>query len=131
MRKNWTDFYKCQDPNQCWKTLFKEIVSSLDEHCTINNFNVKTVSFPWINRDALEMIRDKDSALSRAKRTNKKEDWDAAKQLRNRVGLAIQNMKGITLKMDSVQIRVTHRRNLKTVVPGKTKQTEKIDLRIE
>ena len=38
------------------------------------DFNVKTVKFQWINRDALEVIRD--SALSGAKRTNKKEDWD-------------------------------------------------------
>ena len=77
------------------------------------------------------MIRDKDSALSRAKKTNKREDWDAAKQLRNRVGLAIQNMRRDYIEDERCANQGNPQkfwRNLKTVVPGKTKQTENIDL---
>ena len=106
-------------------------MSSLDERCPTNNFNVKTVKFPWVNRDAQEMIRDKDIALSRAKRTNKKEDWDTAKQLRNRKELAIQNMRRDYIEDEQRANQGNSQkfwRNLKTVVPGKTKQTEKIDL---
>ena len=77
------------------------------------------------------MIRDMDSALSRAKRTYKKEDWDTAKQLRNREGLAIQNIRRDFIGNEQRANQGNPKkfwRNLKTVVQGKTKQTEKIDL---
>ena len=108
-------------------------MSSLDERCPTKNFNVKTVKFPWVNRDALEIIRDRNSALSRAKRTNKKEDWDTAKQLRNRIGLAIQNMRRDYIEDEQRANQGNQKKfliNLKIVVPGKNKQTEKIDSRM-
>ena len=69
------------------------------------------------------MIRDKDSA----KRTNKKEDWDTAKHLRNKVGLAIQNMRRDYIEDEQRANQgnsQTFWRNLKTVVPGTTKKTD-------
>ena len=130
--KDWVDFYNCVDPNKCWDILYREIISTLDTYCPLRKFHVKEVSQPWINGDALELIRDKDSALARARRTNRKEDWDYAKRQRNRVGAIIQNMRKEFIEEE---LRMNYNnpqkfwRNLKSVVPGKKQQTDRISLK--
>ena len=132
VRKDWTDFYSCTDPNKCWEVMYRDILSTLDNYCPTKSFYVKEISQLWINRDALELIRDKDSALARAKRTNRAEDWEFAKRLRNRVGTTIQNMRRDFIEEEQ---RANYNnpqkfwRNLKTVVPGKKEQPKMISLK--
>ena len=91
--EDWDGFYQCQDPNLCWDTMYNLIVENLENYCPTKTYKVKEVADPWISREALELIKDKDRAMARTRRSSKPEDWLEAKRQRNRVGKIIQNMK--------------------------------------
>ena len=56
-----------------------KILTILEEYCPYKMLSVKDVRNPWITREALELINDKDRALSKAKRTNRDRDWIEAR----------------------------------------------------
>ena len=132
IREDWTDFNDSVDPNTCWEIMIGNILRVLETQCPSRMLTVKEVNNPWITREALELINDKDRALSKAKRTNREQDWREARLMRNQVGVAIQNMRREFIEaeqqrnFDSPQKFL---RNLKSVVPGKKTATGAIDLK--
>ena len=81
------------------------------------------MAYPWISREALELIRDKDRVLARAKRTNNPDE----------VGKTIQNMRRdfiIEEQQQNLNNPQKFWRNIKSVVPGKKEAMGEISLTV-
>ena len=60
--------------------------------CPMKTFKVAKFKEVWMTNEAIETIRDKERALSKARRTRKAEDWVRAQEMINRVGRDIENL---------------------------------------
>ena len=98
------------------------MLKNIEAMCPMKSFRVSEFKEPWMTNEAIEAIRDKDRALSRARRTKKEEDWVQAKQLRNSVGRDIENLRADYLKNQQEAHRDDPKKfwkNIATVIPGK------------
>ena len=69
--------------------------------CPEKSFKISSYKEPWMNKDIMELIIDKDKALKKAKKkSNNLQDWETAKLLRNSVGSLIDRAKKIISKMN-------------------------------
>ena len=68
-----------------------------------------------MTNEAIEAIKDKDRALSKARRTGKKGDWAEAKRLRNKVGREVKNLRADYLKNQQETNRADPKKFWKTV----------------
>ena len=82
---NWETFDNENDVNKAWEIMFNYIKKTADELCPLKHFRIAQVKEAWITCELLEMIKEKDSALARAKRTKSENDFQRARQLRNEV----------------------------------------------
>ena len=78
---NWDHFYLQDEPNVLWELLLGYITKAIDEMCPMKTF--KKYKEPWISQELLELIKDKDASMKKAKRTQDGIDWTRAKRLRN------------------------------------------------
>ena len=90
---SWVNFYNIEDPNLGWEIMYERIISTLDVMCPEKIFKINSYKEPWMNKDLMELIIDKDKALKKAKNSNKQEDWDIARYLRNKTGKIIEEAK--------------------------------------
>ena len=83
--------------------MLNNIITVADNMCPIKNFNVKKYRDPWISPEILELKRDKDKALKKAKRTKLDNDWNEARRLRNACLNRVRKAKGdlIGMKLDT------------------------------
>ena len=93
MRQNWDNYYRCHNPNVAWKTLLGHIKENIDTMCPLKRFRVAQEKEPWMSNKILEMIKDKDRLLRRAKKRNYDLDWEIAKTTRNRTNFYIRQAK--------------------------------------
>ena len=81
---DWNGFEMQNTVSDKWKEMLNIFYNCIDEMCPIKNFSVKQEKEPWITPELLELIKDKDHAIKKAK---KKQDdpnlWKQAKRLRN------------------------------------------------
>ena len=83
---NWETFDNENDVNKAWEIImFNHIKKTADELCPLKHFRIAQVKEAWITCELLEMIKEKESALARAKRTKSENDFQRARQLRNEV----------------------------------------------
>ena len=66
---NWEPFWAATDPNEAWDIMVTQICFLLDITCPIKTFNCKKKKEPWVDNDILQIITEKNSAVSKAKRT--------------------------------------------------------------
>ena len=78
---NWNVYDAETDPNILYEIFCSNITDTLDTCCPLKNFTVKKYKEPWITNELLELIKDKDLALKKAKRTKIDADWEIAKRL--------------------------------------------------
>ena len=80
---DWENFDNSNDVSDKWEILIDLINTIIDKKCPVKSYKVKQQKEPWITPPLLELIKDKDHALKKAKR--KKDDllWKEAKRLRN------------------------------------------------
>ena len=64
----WNDFFTIEDPDICWPIFIDRIISTLDEMCPEKLFKIYSYREPWMNKDIMELIIDKDKALKLAKK---------------------------------------------------------------
>ena len=55
----------------------------IDEMCPLKLFKIKQEKEPWISNQLIELIKDKDYALKRAKKSKDPLLWAESKRLRN------------------------------------------------
>ena len=82
-RQDWEVFDNANDPNLLWEIFKKNVLKVLDQCCPQKTFTIKKYKEPWITNELLELIKDKDLALGKAKKSRKNTDWDLARRLRN------------------------------------------------
>ena len=61
--------------------------------CPVKEFKINKRKEPWLNRQLLEILIDKDRSLRQAKRTNNEDDWNIARYFRNQAKLLVRQAK--------------------------------------
>ena len=90
---DWNQFWRMQDPNECWSYILNGIENELSIMCPLKTRVIRSSNEPWMNNGILEAIFDKDQAWRRAKKTGNMDDINRAKRLRNDVKDMIRNAK--------------------------------------
>ena len=119
---DWQEYYNNVDPNWLWEFMYRSILDKINVMCPMKSFRVSEFKEPWMTNEAIEAIKDKDLALNRARRTRKEEDWARAKEMRNRVGRDIENLRKDYLKNQQEAHMADPKKFWKTiasVIPGK------------
>ena len=80
---NWENFDNNDTVTGKWEILEEIIRSNIDNMCPLKSFKIKQEKEPWITNELIEIIKDKDLALKRAKKRKDPELWKEAKRLRN------------------------------------------------
>ena len=95
MNIDWNDLYQCGNVNQAWDIMLTNITSIIDEMCPLKRYKVAQAKLkePWVTNEILELIKDKDRLLRRAKCNNNQQDWILAKNARNNVNQQIRGAK--------------------------------------
>ena len=66
-----------------WNCLIDITGNSINRMCPLKLFRIKQEKEPWISNQLIELIKDKDHALKRAKKSKDLRLWAEAKRLRN------------------------------------------------
>ena len=113
--------------------MLSNIRTVIDKMCPLKHYKVAQAKEPWITNEILEMIKDKDRLLRRAKSRNNPNNWLLAREARNNVNLRIRHAKANFIQ-DNLN---THQndskkfwQNIKDILPNsKTTHTGKISLK--
>ena len=118
---DWNNFFVMENPDECWSILYDRIISTLDDMCPEKTFRISSYKEPWMNKDIMELIIDKDKALHRAKKSNSSLDWDIAKRLRNEVGKIVESAKRNYLEEEFLSSKKDPKRfwrNIYSIIPN-------------
>ena len=81
------------DINEAWtnfKTKFTEVTN---KHAPLIEKKVRGRETPWLSNEIKQLMRERDYAHRKARKTNKELDWSAYRRLRNRVNMSIRKAK--------------------------------------
>ena len=81
---NWNMFTNSNDVDALWCLMLKRITHVMDVLCPFVKYRVKEIKKPWVTADMISKIKEKDRALSRAKRSKDNFRIEAAKKERNK-----------------------------------------------
>ena len=129
LAKDWNLFYTTEDVNLAWDIMLTNIMSTIDNMCPLKKYKVAKAKEPWVTNEILEMIKDKDRLLRRAKYKNTENDWALARNAIHNTNYQIRRAKAnfiqdiLEIHQDSKKIL----KNIKDVLPnGNNSQTNKI-----
>ena len=81
---DWSGYDSKTTVTDKWKKMLKIIYECINDMCPIKSFSVRKEKEPWITPQLIELIKDKDLAIKKAKKNKGNPDlWKRAKQLRN------------------------------------------------
>ena len=80
---DWSNYINQITVSNKWKEMLAIFYDCIDEMCPTKTFNIKQEKEPWITPQLLELIKDKDYAIKKAKKKKDPNLWNQAKQLRN------------------------------------------------
>ena len=81
------------DINEAWtnfKTKFTEVTN---KHAPLIEKKVRGRETPWLSNEIKQLMRERDYAHRKARKTNKELDWSAYRRLRNRVNMSFRKAK--------------------------------------
>ena len=93
LRYDWNNFYTLNSADEAWDILLNVIETNLNLMCPIKEIKIKKVKEEWLTNELLEQIKFKDTLLIRAKKSNKVEDWERARQIRNQTKTWVKRAK--------------------------------------
>ena len=64
----WNSFFNIENPNECWSILYNRIIDTLDNMCPEKHFTISSYKEPWMNKDIMELIIDKDILLKKSQK---------------------------------------------------------------
>ncbi len=100
-RVNWNDIQNISIVDDAWK-LFKVLfLKVVDKMALLRQVRVKQRTSPWMDQKILEILKNRNRALSIYRRTKNQEDYRKFKALRN---LGQKNIKGAKRNFIKVQI---------------------------
>ena len=94
----WESFDESNDPEKLWNIFLGNITKVLDDLCPFRRLTVVDNKPDWLNNDLLVLMRQRDRAYRRARRTNLIDDWDIARHLRNMVNMAVKTSKANVIR---------------------------------
>ena len=111
---------------------FKDNITKIaDTICPSKTFKIKKFKEPWLSNEILELIKDKDRALKKAKRSKTADDWKLAHRLRNNCLSLIRKTKSDFIQNElnsNMKNSKKFWKQLKEVIPGKRHMDSKIIL---
>ena len=132
---NWNAFDTSTTVAKKWKCLLDIIRGNIDRMCPLKVFKIKQEKEPWISNQLIELIKDKDYALKRAK--NKKDPmlWAEAKRLRNHCTKRLREARAEYIK-DNLDNNLGDQKkfwkNIQNIIPSsKKKKTGNFKLKDE
>ena len=129
-RQDWTSFDESEDVDEMWKYFEGNLNKSLDVICPVRTINVLNTKPDWLSNEIIQLMRKRDKAYKKARRTKHDVDWRKAIFLRNRVDMFIKQYK----KHNIVRNLEMHKNNpnkfwkeIRSIIP-KEQQAEVISL---
>ena len=95
---HWHDFYSLTDVNALWKIFLSRLVKCLDKLAPIRKFKFKKDRPIWFTDELMELIKDKDTLMNRALKTNDPVDKAIARNARNRSNILIRDAKSAYIR---------------------------------
>ena len=98
----WLDVYLCEDVDDAVDLLSRKITEILDEMAPMRTIQVRKNYSPWISKETLSMMKERDELQKLASETKSRDYWCKYKQVRNKVNnrLKHEEIKGQRLKLD-------------------------------
>ena len=69
---DWNNLYQCDDVNTAWNIMLQNITTVIDEMCPLKRYKISQAKVPWVTNEILELIKNKDRLLRRAKNKKKR-----------------------------------------------------------
>lgn len=82
--RSWDEYYATHDVNTSWDMLYNIIKCAADRHCPVKTYKRKKEIAPWLTKELLELMYERDRIYKLAKRTALDADWIAARKIRNK-----------------------------------------------
>ena len=83
--KWWPGVYSCANASVAADNLNQELSKVLDKWAPIRKVQIRQNYRPWISKETKDLINQRNLAQELASRSNKAEDWQKFKDLRNKV----------------------------------------------
>ena len=92
---SWWDVYSCTNVNDALQLLSAKITAALDENAPIKTFQTRTKYAPWLSKETENLIARRNESLKIASSTNRNEDLDCFKMLRNQINSRLRTEKKV------------------------------------
>ena len=119
---DWEHFDRTNDVSAKWDILLEMINDIIDTRCPVKCYRVKQEKEPWITPPLLELIKDKDNALKKAKRKKDEHLWKEAKRLRNDCTKRLRNARADYIKENLDNNKGNSKKfwkNIQNILPNK------------
>ena len=80
---DWNNFWASDSPQNCWELFTASINHILDKNCKAKQFNFSQTKKPWLDGNLISLIKDKNDAIKRFKRTGSQDDYNIKQYLQN------------------------------------------------
>ena len=129
---NWQEFDNCQSPTRMWEIMRNNIGEIIDTMCPLKTFKINQIKQPWITAPLIELIKDKDKVLKKAKKNrNDPNLWNQAKRMRNMCTNRLRKAKADFIKSNLNNNQNDPKKfwkNIQEVFPSKPKNNRNIIL---
>ena len=122
---NWNDLNSGSTVTVKWNCLLNIIQKNMDKMCPLKSFKIKQDKEPWISNQLIELIKDKDSALKRAKSKKDPLLWAEAKRLRNTCTKRLRDARADYIKENlenNMGDQKKNWKNIQNVIPSARKK---------
>lgn len=75
----------CEDLDQAVNLLTNNLTEILDKMCPVKLIQIRSKYSPWLSEETKLLMKNRDEAQKAATLTNKNEDWNNYKKLRNKI----------------------------------------------
>ena len=90
---NWEDLLNCKCPEKAWNMYIKQLSFLLEITCPIKEFKFKQKMKPWLDRHIITLIKDKNYAVNKHRRTQDIDDGRISDYLEGLVREACRDAK--------------------------------------
>ena len=90
--------WEINDVNECWELMEENIRAVADKLYPVKKLKIKDKGDPWVSPEIIAILHDKDRLRKKAKKTERKEDWERIESLRNFANTSINKAKADLIK---------------------------------
>ena len=98
--KNWDQIRGTTDVDYQWTLMNQAIQNELDKQCPFKVFSFNKSKPPYLHRNILEQMRNRDYFYCKAKLTYSEDDWNIAKFLRNQTNSSIRRARAEAVQQE-------------------------------